>query len=244
MSGIQPQGNAINHVSEIANWLRLFVRPGQVTEIRALDVCMQYGPRKTMSGFYDHDHIDDMAKAAQRLTMSARGVYFIPNPLNPDLLARRNNRVDVADKDSLATDKDVLHRQWLLIDCDPVRLAGISATDDEKAKAKEVSERVQSHFRDTGWPEPILADSGNGFHLLYHIDLPNDDKSRDGLRRTLHALGDQFDTDAVKIDPSVFNAGRIVKLYGTMSKKGDNVPTRPHRRSKVLSVPGIPGDLN
>ena len=29
-----------------------------------------------------------------------------------------------------------------------------------------------------GWPAPIVIDSGNGFHLLYRIHLPNDDGSK------------------------------------------------------------------
>jgi hypothetical protein len=80
-----------------------------------------------------------------------------------------------------------------------------------------------------------VADSGNGFHLLYRIDLPADDGEL--VKRCLKALAHQFDTDAVKIDTSVFNPSRIVKLYGTMSRKGDSTTERPHRRSSVLRVP-------
>ncbi|MDO8872916.1 MAG: hypothetical protein Q7V05_09345 [Methanoregula sp.] len=34
-----------------------------------------------------------------------------------------------------------------------------------------------------------------------------------------------------------YNAGRIWELYGTVTKKGDHTPERPHRRSRIISVP-------
>src|SRR5690606_16534917 len=36
---------------------------------------------------------------------------------------------------------------------------------------------------------------------------------------------------------AVHNAARIWKLYGTTTRKGDDTPERPHRRSEVLHVP-------
>jgi P4 family phage/plasmid primase-like protien len=53
----------------------------------------------------------------------------------------------------------------------------------------------------------------------------------------LTALAARFDTNQVKIDQKVYNPGRIVKLYGTLARKGSNMPERPHRTSQVLEVP-------
>ena len=72
---------------------------------------------------------------------------------------------------------NIIQRRWLLIDCDPVRPANISASDDEKAAAKELVLEVRIHLSDCGWPDPVIADSGNGYHLLYRIELPNNDRS-------------------------------------------------------------------
>ncbi len=36
---------------------------------------------------------------------------------------------------------------------------------------------VRDHLRGQGWPEPVVGDSGNGAHLLYRADLPNDPES-------------------------------------------------------------------
>ena len=51
----------------------------------------------------------------------------------------------------------------------------------------------------------------------------------------------------MEVDRKVFNASRIVKLYGTLARKGDSTPDRPHRRAAVLEVPTdlrpVPRDL-
>lgn len=74
------------------------------------------------------------------------------------------------------TGKNIIARSWLLIDASPVRTSGISATDSEKALAMAIIRKVKDYLRDKhGWPNPILADSGNGYHMIYRIDLPADD---------------------------------------------------------------------
>ena len=178
-----------------------------------------------------------MAKAALAITGKAKGVYATLNPLNPDLLARRCYRVDCANEGELAADTHVLRRHWLLLDADPVRDRFISATDSEKAAAKDTILAVREHLSGRQWPEPFLSDSGNGFHLLYPIDLPANDGGE--VARILQALAKRFDSDQVKIDQSVHNPSRIFKLPGTLARKGDNTPLRPHRRAKLLEGPGL-----
>jgi hypothetical protein len=119
-----------------------------------------------------------MARAALELTPYARGVYFTLNPLKPDLLARRANRVAWAEEGEQAGDKDVLCRRWLLVDADPLRDPLVSSTDAEKALALEAIRGVRDFLGGRGWPAPVLGDSGNGYHLLYRIDLPADDGGR------------------------------------------------------------------
>jgi hypothetical protein len=223
--------------ARIAEWLRLFIEPGQVTELRAVKVSPDDRWSHTVSGFFDFDHLPGMAKEAARLSAIARGVYFIPNPLEPAILCKCANRTAKADNDSLAHDGAVSRRKWLLIDADPVRpVAGVSATDAEKADAWETIRAVRSYLDTEGWPAPILADSGNGYHLLYRIDLPRDDGGL--VQRVLQELARRFDSDSVKIDQNVFNPSRICKLYGTLARKGDHTAERPHRLSAILEAPG------
>jgi hypothetical protein len=217
------------------SWLREFLVPDQVVELRALDVPLRPNFRApAVSGYFDADHLAELVDHAQRLTEVAKGVYFTMNPLNRDLLSRRHKRIDSVPLE-MATDKDVLRRRWLLVDVDPQRISGVSATDAEKLGAWEKILEIRRYLQEHGWPEPVLADSGNGYHLLYHVDLPTQDG--DLVKRVLLALAEKFDDSCVKVDRTVFNPSRITKFYGTCSRKGDDTPERPHSLTGVLDVP-------
>jgi hypothetical protein len=219
----------------MARIMSLFVEPGQVVELRALNVNSGYGRPHVQAGFFDSDHLHIMAKAAMGITERAKGVYFTLNPVNPDLLARRCNRIERAGEGELTKDTDILKRRWFLVDADPVRDPLVSASDTEKTAAYDTIGEVRSYLQSQGWPDPILSDSGNGFHLLYRVDLPTHDGGI--IERILRALAERFDNDHVKIDRAVFNPSRICKMPGTLARKGDSVPNRPHRLAQVLEVP-------
>jgi hypothetical protein len=88
-----------------------------------------------------------------------------------------------------------------------------------------------------------MADSGNGWHLLYPLDLPNDKQTKEVVKGVLDGLASMFDDEKVKIDTAVANASRITRLYGTMNRKGDEDTTHyPHRRSNMggWDLPGWP----
>ncbi len=233
----EPKTPSLDEVlKHLAETYRHLIDPGQVVELRALDVKRGHSRPHTEAGFFDSDHLADMARTALQVSRFAKGVYYTLNPLNPELLARRCNRIDWAAEGELAKDKDVLCRRWLLVDADPVRDSLISATNEQKNAARQTIEEVRSFLRSRSWPDPILADSGNGFHLLYRVDLPADDGGL--VERVLQALASRFDSEGVRIDRCVFNPARICKLPGTLARKGDNTPSRPHRRAKLLEVPG------
>jgi putative DNA primase/helicase len=166
-----------------------------------------------------------LAKDARDLTLRAEGIYVTLNPV-----------MSMVGTDA-AADKHIYRRRWLLVDVDPVRPANTSATDAEKAVALERIKAIRNHLRAEGWPDPVLADSGNGFHLLYRVDLPNDESSYRLVRDSLRALAAKFDDQAVKVDTTVCNASRICKLYGTLSRKGEATDERPHRAAALLEVP-------
>lgn len=222
---------------ELTEDIRPLFADDQIVELRALGVQARYGRPCTVSGYFDADHIAEMVAAAMELTPKAKGVYYTINPVDPNLLARRCNRVDRAESGELTSDKDIVSRRWLLVDVDPVRDSRISASDAEKGHAHELVERVHCHLSERGWPAPIFSDSGNGYHLLYRIDLPANDGGI--VERCLKALAARFDNDHAKIDTSVYNPSRICKLPGTWACKGDSIPTRPHRQSKILEMPII-----
>jgi hypothetical protein len=223
---------------DIAQWLRLFVQPGMVIELRMLGVVdnPKY-PQFTLSGYFDHDHLDALARSAMEYTGKAEGCYVTLNPVLPDLLARSANRVKKCRKDDKGTSApEILRRTGLVFDADPKRPPGISATATEKTEAQERILKLRDDLTRRGWPAPMLADSGNGFHLRYAIDLANNEGARDLVERVQKGIAARLTDDKVKFDP-LFDANRIIKLYGTKARKGDDVFARPHRWSRVLEAP-------
>jgi hypothetical protein len=156
--------------------------------------------------------------------------------VKPDLLSKAANRIVQRAKHTTA-DADIECRRWFPIDFDPVRPAAISSTDEEHQAAHIMAKEVQQFLTERGWCEPFVTDSGNGAHLLYAIDLPNDDESTMLIKTALEALDFQFSNETVNVDKSVYNAARIWKLYGTMACKGDHTDERPHRLSQILTYP-------
>lgn len=220
--------------AEIKKALRL-IAGDSVTELRALGATIGNDRfPATYSGYFDEPN--KLAKAVESLRWY-KGVYIIPNAVNPSLLARCKNRIQRADKGSSTQDTDILRRHWLLVDCDPVRPTGISTSDEEHNAAIERCQHIWLYTHNEGWPDPIMADSGNGGHLLYHTDLPTDDGGL--VQRCLSAMAQRFNDEVVKVDESVYNPARIWKLYGTLARKGDHTVERPHRLARILDAERI-----
>ena len=226
------------NAKEVAETFRVFIDPDGVAEVRVLDGTTRtesYRPA-VFSGYFDD--ADKLATAVGELT-SATGVFFIFNKANPALLARAANRLKKStEKGTTTSDKDILRRRWLMIDCDVAKPAGISSTDAEHELALAKAQAIDLYLHDRGWPDPVVCDSGNGSHLFYRIDLPTDD---DGLvSRVLQRLGDEFDDTEIAVDRKCFNPARITKLYGSKVCKGDSTPDRPHRFAKIINRPETP----
>ncbi len=221
-------------VNGIARVLSVLAEPGQVVELRALaDTAIHSG--------YFSDYAA-CARFAEVLDCdpSVHGCYVTLNVVNPALIARRANRIKMhlSRSDATTSDADIVRRRWLPIDIDPVRPSGVSSTDAEHELALRKAEEITGWLSGLGFSEPVTGDSGNGAHLLYRIDLPNDAPSTQLVKAVLVTLDFLFSDTGVTVDTANYNAGRIWKLYGTLAKKGDHTPERPHRRSRILSVPG------
>lgn len=157
----------------------------------------------------------------------AKGIYYTLNPVPIDLIptvAATGSKVG-----------DIIRRRWLLIDVDPERPPDSNASEVEHQAAADRANKILGAMVGAGWPVPVLVDSGNGYHLLWRIDLPNDEESRQLVKATLAAAAGSFDDERVKIDVKVFNSNRISKLPGTWARKGPSTPERPHRLCRIVS---------
>lgn len=159
--------------ADVRKTLARIIKSGAVFEVRALAATLSANRRTaTISGYFNNP--DACVTELRKLT-GATGIYVTLNPVNPALLARRANRLDYVDKNATTGDQHILQRRWLLLDVDADRPSGISASDSEKEAAHNKVREIHEHLKERGWPLPIAADSGNGYHLLYRVDLPCDD---------------------------------------------------------------------
>jgi hypothetical protein len=223
-------------IDDVAAWLKLLLGDGQGIEIRA----PKAGPRRDSNIVrrFEPGHFKAAAHEALKLSGKAPAVYVVMNGIDPDLPTKGK-------LGGGAKAGDIPRRRWLLVDLDPDRIVEVgestevNSTRGEKFRALERTDSVRGLLEANGWPAPIVADSGNGGHLLYRLDLPNDDASTDLIKKILFNLGDLWDDPDVKVDRRVHDAPRLVKLYGTEACKGVATEERPARSSRVLIIPEV-----
>ena len=216
---------------EIQRGIALLFEPCDVVEVR-----IQKTRAGVVAGYFDDHGTMAAAIHGADATYRAGGVYYVLNRVDTALLGRAYDRLKERAEYTTA-DNNILRRRWLPIDLDPVRPAGVSSSEEEHvaaiARARIIADDMAAE-----WGRPIIADSGNGAHLLYRIDLANDQESLAFVSGALAELDRRYSDGKVKVDVTSANAARIWKAYGTVARKGDSIPGRPHRLSKVLEVPG------
>ena len=210
----------------ILSGLSLLHEPDEIIEIRSID------PKPVISGYF---RADSPAIAKELSRYPNRTFYQTMNRVKSACYAREQHERLVERPHETTTDGDIAGYQWLLIDADPVRPSGVSASREEKEAARRVAGMTMKKLMAMGFSEPIVADSGNGYHLLFHIHASP--KEKQVLADFLAVLDMWFSTEQVKIDTAVFNPARITKLYGTIATKGASTPERPHRRSGIIRKP-------
>lgn len=210
----------------MVNGLSLLHEPDEIIEIRSID------PKPVISGYF---RADSPAIAKELSRYPNRTFYQTMNRVKSACYARDQHERLVERPHETTTDGDIAGYQWLLIDADPVRPSGVSASREEKEAARRVAGMTMKKLMAMGFSEPVVADSGNGYHLLFHIHASTTEKQV--LADFLAVLDMWFSAELVKIDTAVFNPARITKLYGTIATKGASTPERPHRRSGIIRKP-------
>ena len=220
---------------QLRKWWEVFNPSSKLVEIRLLG-------KNTYSGYFTN--IDTLIAQLRPLLdhnnyqyYGAMQAYFTLNEVNEDLYSREQRDVFVKKPKSTTTDGDIVRRRFVLIDLDPQRSAGISASNEEFEKAHMKCVDVYKYLLANGFKEPIITVSGNGYHCYVPCDMPNDDEHNELIKKFLQSLSNIFGGDDVEVDEKVFNPARIDKLIGTWAKKGADSNERPWRISKILKVP-------
>lgn len=169
------------------------------------------------------------------------GIYVVPQPANPALVARMGLEKVQKLEDNGLKDHEVSARRALTLDIDSIKaggISGISASDEERAAALALTGDVDGFLSQRGWAAPIVASSGNGGHLVYRLDLPNDKAAHDMVKAVILTLREVFKDDTRgDIDETVHNAARLWKVPGSIARKGLDTEERPHRMAELLTVP-------
>lgn len=178
-----------------------------------------------------------IAELRRTETRPNENIYITINYIDDACYARKQHDKFIRNATPTTSDKDVTGYQFIMIDLDPERTKGTSSSDAELEAARALSRRIFKYMKATGWNDPIVAESGNGVHLLYKVGFAVTPERIQAVKDALTALDMLFSTDQVKVDTTTFNPARICKLYGTMAQKGADTAVRPHRMSRMLYVP-------
>jgi len=216
---------------ELRKWWAVFKADSPLTEVRILS-----NNKKTFSGYYTD--IDSVIRDV--VAYDGNGIYATINAIKPACYSRIQHDTIVANPKETTSDNDIDFRTTILIDLDPNRPSGVNATEEEIKRAREKSREIYRFLNNQGFEKPVVAFSGNGFHLYYRICIQNSSEATTLVKNFLGALSMLFsdeDEGGVKVDTSVFNAARISKIIGTTSNKGANTADRPRRMSQFVYIP-------
>lgn len=218
--------------SEVRKAIQCLQGTDSVFEVRAIGTAK----KDILSGYFRD--AETLLRAFDTIDLRQRNIYVTLGQVKSDCFARAQSQHFLKSPQT-TSDTDVAGYRWLFIDLDPVRPAGISSTNAELDIAKKMARKVYLYLKDLGFMEPIKALSGNGCHLLYRISIRNDAEGRQLVEQCLKTLAALFDSDDVKIDTTNYNPSRICKLHGTLAQKGTSTADRPHRMSRIFSIPEV-----
>lgn len=222
-------GKKIFEPDEIRKTIQALKDSGELFEVR----CLESNGKRVSSGYFRDTEM--MLEQLSKLSTSDSNIYIMLNNIKPECYSREQRDKFITNAKVQTSDNDICGYEWLFIDVDPKRPAGVSSTDEQLRQAKGVGNKVYAFMKNLGFNNPITAMSGNGIHLLYKIRLRNSEENKTLIKNCLLALDMLFSDEFVDIDKTNFNPARICKLYGTMARKGSNTPENPHRMSHLLS---------
>lgn len=217
-------------ISQIYQWWDVFKQGKELTEIRIID------GKNTYSGYFKD--IETLIKAVEPYDRLPVQIYFTLNHINEACYGRaQHDKIIFIKKEPTTGDVDIDGRTHILIDLDPKRPSGISASNEELELAHRKAVDVYRYLLTQGFNEPIICKSGNGYHIIIPCSIGLSSETDEIVKKFLQVLSLLFTDDKVEVDEKVSNRARICKLYGVIAKKGENIPERPWRQSAIIKVP-------
>jgi hypothetical protein len=200
-----------------------------VSEVRVI----QQGKGILGIGFFDNE--DAFVEECVRANATAN-VYVGIQPRPARFLKQAPNII--RSLHSGAGFKDIEVVVGTVIDIDPVRPKDQASTETELQAAIEAANKAADWCESQGFLRPVRMMSGNGAQLWFAVPpIQITDENRDLVQSNMKAfeaaLRKQLNDPRVKID-SIYDLPRIIKVIGTVSRKGTPTDERPHRLSRSL----------
>lgn len=138
-----------------------------------------------------------------------------------------------------AGSKDIELVTATVVDLDPVRPKDTASTEDELSLTLQVAEAAAAWCEAQGLVRPRLMMSGNGAQLWFALPQQSlageaQERVQAGLKAFEAELRARFATERVHVD-SIHDVARIIKVVGTVSRKGVGTAERPHRAARALT---------
>ena len=111
----------------ILSGLSLLHEPDEIIEIRSID------PKPVISGYFK---ADSAAIAKEIARFPNRTFYQTLQMVQPACYARGQHEHLMERPRETTSDNDIAGYQWILVDTDPVRPSGVSASQPDKRRAK------------------------------------------------------------------------------------------------------------
>lgn len=175
------------------------------------------------------------------------GLYATAGSLNDDWVRRRGATF----RRGRCGDSNISRRRTVLIDLDAGQGSGPDggkrmANGAEREDARRLSVSVLQRLLRLGWPLPAVIDSGNGVQLQFGCDLSAGEEEGAAevsrlIRRVLAGLAERFDGvhGTAEVDRATYEPARLMRLSGTMNRKGENdvAGGRPWRKTRITAAP-------
>ena len=190
------------------------------------------------------DNAETVVQLCNEMDARVSGIYVGVQPRPLGLFDKAPNCWKPAlsrPESNCAYDRDIEFITACFFDIDVLsrkRMEGYPASEEELQESLHAA-KLLSRENYLALNSTICC-SGNGHYVLTPIvPIPVDS---DGIprqfRRFCHQLAGKIASQVhgVKIDP-VYNAGRVMRLMGTINGKGQAVQGRPHRRAHFVTEP-------
>ncbi|TQF08601.1 hypothetical protein FJV41_49050, partial [Myxococcus llanfairpwllgwyngyllgogerychwyrndrobwllllantysiliogogogochensis] len=138
-----------------------------------------------------------------------------------------------------AGSKDIAVVTATVVDLDPMRPKDSASTEDELALTLQVATAAADWCEAQGLVRPRLMMSGNGAQLWFALPSQSlegeaHERVQAGLKAFEAEFRARFASERMRVD-SIHDVARIIKVVGTVARKGAGTAERPHRAARALA---------